>query len=538
MKKIFSLTKLYKNCKYVQKMVTERNRGAITSPFVLNSICFYAYKANLSPIELLKILKIEYELNETELEKLNSTHARYLESDDKEDLITCQKVAQATKDKFCSECNFKECLKSHADFYDVSDTGLQKQAGNIPDLDINIIPIQFLRELLINIQNNVNAPKEYLFISLLTVLGAVIGLNFYLKLDDTWNVYSSLLSVLIGEPSSKKSPSMKVFIDVLNQIETETNTLMCISNTTVEGVCKFMHDNNKAVLIACDELKGWLNSLGEYKGKSSSDRQFYLSAWNCERFVSLRKTTSNIVIPHTHVSLLGSTQPQILKESFKYLNTGDGFIERILWVIPTDYLDVGKYIGRGKGKIDKLKLGIFKSVLREIIVSRGQKEYILNEEDERYLDDFEKMIKSSVKNSPKYSALYGKATGLVGKFALIFQVFKDVESRNIDNNSIQEDVLKGAIEVTKYFLKQFITVVEIFSATEIEAKETIEDLVYKWLIGREEEIKAGFMPSLISTYKVGKIYKAEEAKNLLDSMIDKGRIVFNPVTKKYQILLE
>ena len=88
---------------------------------------------------------------------------------------------------------------------------------------------------------------------------------------------------------------MKIFTDILHQVEAETNILISISNTTVEGICKFMNDNKKAVLIACDELKGWLNSLGEYKGKTSSDRQFYLSAWNCERYVSLRKNaTANI----------------------------------------------------------------------------------------------------------------------------------------------------------------------------------------------------------------------------------------------------
>lgn len=537
MEKKFDLQKVYKNCIYAQKILTERNRGALISPFNLNTICYYAYKSNLKPVEVLTSLGLEYALNNDEISTINNAYNEYEKQGVKENL-TCAKVSIVTKDKFCSECCLKECLQSHADFYTAKANNTPDYSIVIPKLDIKIIPIKFLQELLCNIQENINAPIEYILISLLTVLGAVIGLNFSLKLDDTWNIYSSLLSVLIGEPSSKKSPSMKVFTDILHQVESETNVLMSISNTTVEGICKFMSDNKKAVLIACDELKGWLNSLGEYKGKTSSDRQFYLSAWNCERYVSLRKTSSNIIIQNTHVSLLGSTQPQILKDMFKCLNTGDGFIERLLWIIPADYQEVGKYIGRGKGKVDKNKIATFKGILREIITFNSHKEYSLDSEGEKLFDDFEKELKTYTINNPKYSALYGKSEGLAGKLVLIFQVFNDIESRNYDNNIVDTNIIKGSIELTKYFINQFKAVIDIFTSTVEHQAENIDNIVYNWLLGRPDDTKLGFSPSLISTYKVGKIFKADEAKNVLESLLDKGKLAFNPITKKYLIISE
>lgn len=536
MNKQFNLEKAYKNCLFMQKIGTEKNRRALTSPFIKNCIFYFADKSKLNINKILEILLLEYVPSDEELKCLERAYKEYETKEDKEEL-SCDKVAQATNNKFCSECKLKECLNNFSDFYNI-DKNSSSENTLIPVFDTNVIPIPFLQELVINIQTNMNTPIEYVFISLITVIGVCIGLNFSLKLNDTWEIFSSILSVLIGEPSSKKSPSMKVFTDILHQIEADINAIISISNTTVEGICKFMNDNKRAILIACDELKGWLNSLGEYKGKSSSDRQFYLSAWNCERYVSLRKTTSNIVIQNTHVSLLGSTQPQVLKDMFKYLNTGDGFIERLLWVIPPDYKEIGKYIGRGKGKIDQNKMSVFRGVLREITTTNNKKIYLFDSDDDEIFDNFERELKDMTVKNPKYSALYGKATGLVGKLALIFQVFNDIESRNYDNNIISKDILTGAIEVTKYFIKQFIAIVNIFGVNSDNSSDNIENVVYSWLLNRPEDIESGFSPSLISTYKVGKIYKAEEAKNVLESLLEKGYLAYNPIIKKYFLIYE
>ena len=134
--------------------------------------------------------------------------------------------------------------------------------------------------------------------------------------------------------------------------------------------------------------------------------------------------------------------------------------------------------------------------------------------------------------------MYGKSEGLAGKLTLIFQVFNDIESRNYDNKIIATDIIKGSVELTKYFVNQFIAVVNIFTSTCEHQTEKIDDIIYKWLIGRPDDTKTGFSPSLISTYKVGKIYKADEAKNVLESLLDKGRLAFNPITKKYLIISE
>lgn len=416
---------------------------------------------------------------------------------------------------------------------------MDKENNNIPNFKSTILPVDSLKRLITEIQGSMNVPIEYILVSLITVIATAIGLNYSLKIDSTWAIFSSLLSVIIGEPSSKKSPSMKIFVNILNEIEEETNSLITISNTTVEGVCKFMSDTKKQVLIACDELKGWLNSLGEYKGKTSSDRQFYLSAWNCERYVVIRKTSSNIIIPKTHVSLLGSIQPKILQDMFKYLNTGDGFIERILWVIPPDYNEVGKYIGRGKGDMDKKAIMIFKGIIREIITSNRHKEYALNKEGDCILTDYEQELKQEAKNNPKYSALYGKSIGLTGKLALIFQVYKDTEARNYDNKVIENDILNGSIELTKYFIQQFIAINNLFcNETSKAVQDNIEDTVYNWLVSRYEEIKTGFKPSFVSTYKVAKLFKADEAKNVLDTLKDKGRLAYNPIKKDYVLIKE
>ena len=159
-------------------------------------------------------------------------------------------------------------------------------------------------------------------------------------------------------------------------------------------------------------------------------------------------------------------------------------------------------------------------------------------EGEKLFDDFEKELKTYTINNPKYSALYGKSEGLAGKLVLIFQVFNDIESRNYDNNIVDTNIIKGSIELTKYFINQFKAVIDIFTSTVEHQAENIDNIVYNWLLGRPDDTKLGFSPSLISTYKVGKIFKADEAKNVLESLLDKGKLAFNPITKKYLIISE
>ena len=224
---------------------------------------------------------------------------------------------------------------------------------------------------------------------------------------------------------------------------------------------------------------------------------------------------------------------------FKYINTGDGFIERILWVIPTDYQEIGKYIGRGNGNLDKKTISVFKGILKEILTFNGHKEYSLSKNGDSILSSYEQELKQKAKNNHKYSALYGKSLGLTGKLALIFQVYKDTEARNYDNKVIENDILKGSIELTKYFIQQFIAINSLFcNETSKAVQDNIEDTVYNWLANRYEDIKTGFKPSYISTYKVAKIYKAEEAKNVLDTLKDKGRLAYNPISKDYILMLE
>ena len=532
METIFSLKKLCKNCKFAQKLTSEANRGILTNPSIQKAINYYASKCEKNPIDTLKEIGLEYELKENEFESLNNAYEEWKKQEKIEDL-TCTYIGKITSNKFCANCPLKDCLNSHSDFYDIENLDSNITINSkIPILNVEILPVDSIKRLLVDTQNSMNVPIEYLLVSLITIIATAIGLNYSVKFDNTWSIYSNLLSVIIGEPSSKKSPSMKLFVNVLNEIEEETNTLITISNTTVEGVCKYMSDSKKQVLIACDELKGWLNSLGEYKGKNSSDRQFYLSAWNCERYVVIRKTSSNIII-------LGSIQPEILEDMFKYINTGDGFIERILWVIPTDYQEIGKYIGRGNGNLDKKTISVFKGILKEILTFNGHKEYSLSKNGDSILSSYEQELKQKAKNNHKYSALYGKSLGLTGKLALIFQVYKDTEARNYDNKVIENDILKGSIELTKYFIQQFIAINSLFcNETSKAVQDNIEDTVYNWLANRYEDIKTGFKPSYISTYKVAKIYKAEEAKNVLDTLKDKGRLAYNPISKDYILMLE
>ncbi len=194
----------------------------------------------------------------------------------------------------------------------------------------------------------------------LLALGAAIGNSRALQLRRKWIERSNLWVVVVAKPGMRKSSAGSQAIAPLKGIQSEldaistseveqwkimgakgspepTHRQMMVDDITVEALGREMRNHPRCTLQYTDELSGWLASMGQYKAGPSGDRQKYMSAWSRESFRSSRIGRSTIIVPHPHLSIGGTAQPDVIKPIL-YLK--DGFGHRFLACapkqIPTD----------------------------------------------------------------------------------------------------------------------------------------------------------------------------------------------------------
>ena len=247
------------------------------------------------------------------------------------------------------------------------------------------------------------APAEFVAVSLLASLGALIGARCGVrpKLLDDWIVVPNLWCAIIAPPSKKKSPSMadgtkplkwlaaqarqkhakameayqeeleqfevlmaaakkamakaadkaddegieaaKARIAALKDSKPQPPTLKryTTNDSTIEKLGELLVENPQGLLTERDELAGLLTSFD--KSGHESDRAFYLEAWNgTEGHEVDRIGRGSLYIPNLALSVLGGIQPERL-ERYLYGTSkdvgNDGLLARFQLMVWPDSLE-------------------------------------------------------------------------------------------------------------------------------------------------------------------------------------------------------
>jgi hypothetical protein len=86
-------------------------------------------------------------------------------------------------------------------------------------------------------------------------------------------------------------------------------------DTTIEALAGILESNPRGVLVARDELAGWVRAMDQYKGGKGADRQIWLSLWsNAPISVDRKGSPEPVIVESPWVSVTGSIQPEILPD--------------------------------------------------------------------------------------------------------------------------------------------------------------------------------------------------------------------------------
>lgn len=248
----------------------------------------------------------------------------------------------------------------------------------------------FAREYCIAVSNSMQAPIEYMLVSLITLISSLIGIKVQMqpkKHDDSWKVSVNLWGLLIGPPSSFKSPMMRYILSFLDPhikkirekylerlqefkavekslkakikgleegIKNETKKVekdyekieryekellklerelddrtpyedrFMANDITIEALLQILSKVGNCILVFKDEYAGLLSGFSK-KGRET-ERTTYMEGFNGNLSIRVdRVGREDDHAENVAISLLGSIQPGVLnKYIFKAYNAGDG----------------------------------------------------------------------------------------------------------------------------------------------------------------------------------------------------------------------
>lgn len=238
----------------------------------------------------------------------------------------------------------------------------------------NKFPLDVLHSRLQGIINEANAtlgfPSDYLAGSMLTAMAAAIGNTHSVEHMAGWKEYVILFVALVGAPGSNKSHplsfAMQPLIDYdAEQAATHAEALkrynaamelppkeraangyeqnpaepirkrFSMQDVTPEAVHRILSENPRGLCLISDELAGWFKNFNRYNNGSESE--FWMSVFNHKVAMSDRKSSqSGVFIRNPFLCVIGTIQPKILVELAGNNRNANGFMERILYVMPSD----------------------------------------------------------------------------------------------------------------------------------------------------------------------------------------------------------
>ncbi len=214
------------------------------------------------------------------------------------------------------------------------------------------------------------ASASGLAMSALTVMAAAIPDHVKLQPkvhDPSWLESARIWTVLVGDPSTKKSPILSAAVSPLAQIDASMvrnwkvshdlwsalpkeeranrpepiQERLRIEDTTVEAAQEVLKGSKNGILCVQDELSGWFGAMEKYgSGKGAAlDRSFWLRAFNGGEYCLNRIGRGTTLIDNCSISLLGGIQPEPIRKVASSA-VDDGLLQR-MFPIMLNYSGVG-----------------------------------------------------------------------------------------------------------------------------------------------------------------------------------------------------
>lgn len=389
-----------------------------------------------------------------------------------------------------------------------------------------------------------NAPLDFTSLSLIVGAASCIGNSRWVEAKPGWSEPPVLWCMLVGRPSTNKSPAMGLVTKVLSNIEAQwrpayeeqmrewesekkqatlrrkiwerdieamlegseyseddeplpmpRNCLepdrpqlrrLYMGDSTLEKMMLNLSVNPRGMLSLRDELSGWFANLSRYS--NGTDRPAWLEAYGGRPYTVDRVKYEDrpIYVRHFSVSLLGGMQPERL---MNLLSSGeDGLQARFIYAWPEQKLS--KMI-RDVDEDNAVELAYDRLAALMMEPDKyGNYDPIKIPLSMKAWEYFSKWATEHTKREtmavPALQATYGKANGLVVRLALVLQLMwwaSDVFDEEDEPKKVSLKAIKAAIRLRDEYIKPMQ--VRVFDSIGVTDVDQSAGHLARWILSKK-----------------------------------------------------
>lgn len=356
----------------------------------------------------------------------------------------------------------------------------------VPDFPTDLLP-DFVAQYLTACAEQFSTPVDFLASTFLTFISGIIGRNVQLEMrpGHHWKEAANVWTMLIGQPSSKKSPTARRIIKHIRHLESgaceaykvlknkhkqevklaqEQKTeepeppllkRYLTNDFTTSKLKELLAGNPRGLIVFSDELKGQLQKLD--KTGNEGDRSFMMQCWSGLDIYNEDRTLrgSTLQIPLT-ITWIGCIPPDplanYLQQAISEGAGADGFMQRFQMITFPDFdqpyqISITKITDDQEGRIQDL--------FAQIDQRTESNPRILTFEDEaqKCFDEWHVELENICRSQehPTYwESHLGKLPKLLASLTIILHTIHEVLTyQPIDKVNLA--TLKAAIKLLEYY---------------------------------------------------------------------------------------
>lgn len=247
---------------------------------------------------------------------------------------------------------------------------VKKRVSDLKEQQSSLFPLEAFPGRIQNIVNcffeTYQLPIDYHCTAILVAASTAIG-NAYCAKYKSREIYPcNLFTCIVGPPGIGKTPAMKFGMYPIYNIERRYRKLhnekmiawqqkcevaraqndtvpkapksmdVVVKDSTVEAINQILEYNPKGVVLDQDELLAWVKGMNSYR--KGSDLEYFLSIWSGTPVKVTRTGKDTKWIEYPFLNVIGSVQPKMLKDLITNDKANNGFLDRILFAYPDEFV--------------------------------------------------------------------------------------------------------------------------------------------------------------------------------------------------------
>jgi hypothetical protein len=361
-----------------------------------------------------------------------------------------------------------------------------------------------------------------LALPVLTACASAIGNTRRIHVKDGWDESAIIWSVIVAESGSMKSPAFRLAVRPLQEIQNEAfksyfeeleefhaeskryeaelsawkkkpdgdppelpdepvPPRCLVGDTTVEALAPILAPNPRGVLLARDEIAGWIGSFGRYSGKAGADVSHWLSMFSGDSIIVDRKTGPDkiIQVDHAAVWVCGGIQPGIFKRELGQQHRENGLASRLLLAMPPRRPK--RWTDEGVPPAAEAEYALLIEKLRELAPNPNTEQFepiTLNfsaAAKKVFVAFYDAHNLELTQLSGDLAAVWSKMEAYAARLALVHHLVREANGEQVGPTVDKESMLAGVI-LAKWFCHEAKRVYEVLDEDEeqCEIRQKIE----------------------------------------------------------------